>query len=65
VPDRVQRARHRRTRSLRPRGRHRVRYGSARWLVPAGLAVVILLLVAVALFITAVTTSGTFLAPAR
>jgi hypothetical protein len=42
-----------------------VRYGSARWLVPAGLAVVILLLVAVALFITDVTTSGTILAPAR
>ncbi len=42
-----------------------MRYGNARWLVPAGLAVVILVLVAVALLITDVTTSGASLAPAR
>ena len=62
---RNERARHRRTRSLRPRGRHRVRYGNARWLVPAGLAVVILLIVAVALMITDATTSAAYLTPVR
>lgn len=58
MADRIQRARHRRTRSIRPRGRHRVRYGSARWVIPTVLAVVILALVAVALVITDATTSG-------
>ncbi len=65
MADRTQRARHRRTRSLRPRGRHRVRYGNARWLVPAGLAVLILALVAAALLITDITTSAAYVAPLR
>jgi hypothetical protein len=65
VAERTERARHRRKRSLRPRGRHRVRYGNARWLVPASLAVVILVIVAVALLITDVTTSAAYLTPVR
>jgi hypothetical protein len=63
VEDRTERARHRRSRSLRPTGRHRLRYGPARWLVPAGLAVVILVVITVALLITDVTTSGVLLSP--
>ncbi len=63
MADQTRRGRHRRTRSLRPQGRHRVRYGSARWLVPAGLAVVILVLVAMVLVITDVTTSGASILP--
>jgi hypothetical protein len=63
VADRTARARHRRSRSLRPSGRHRLRYGPARWLVPAGLAVLILVVITVALVITDVTTSAALLAP--
>jgi hypothetical protein len=51
------RGRHRRPTSLRAEGRHRARYGAARWLVPAGLAVIILVVVAAALLLTDVTTS--------
>jgi hypothetical protein len=40
-----------------------VRYGSARWLVPTGLALVILALVAAVLVITDVTTSGASFGP--
>ncbi len=42
-----------------------MRYGNARWLVPAGLAVGILLIVAVALMITDATTSAAYLTPVR
>ena len=65
MADRTPRARHRRSRSLRPRGQHRLRYGPARWLVPAGLAVLILVVITVALLITDVTTSAVLLGPVR
>ena len=65
MADRNVRARHRRSRSLFPPGQHRLRYGHARWLVPAGLAVFILVVITVALLITDVTTSAAVLAPLR
>ncbi|MGZ4447970.1 MAG: hypothetical protein ACXVWY_14805 [Nocardioides sp.] len=49
---------------MRPQGRHRLRYGPSRWVVPAGLAVVILIVVTAILLVTDVTTS-TALTPLR
>ena len=52
--------RHRRERALTPQGRHRATYlpsASARWVIPAGLALLILVVVTTLLLVTDVTTS--------
>ena len=52
--------RHRRSRSLRAQGRHRLVYApstKARWMIPAGLALMILVVVTTVLLVTDVTTS--------
>lgn len=65
VAEGAERGRHRRARGLRPEGRHRARYGLARWVVPAGVAVIILFLITAALLVTDLTTSAVLLGPRR
>jgi hypothetical protein len=57
VADRTQRARHRRKRS-RGGGRHRAGFPIGRWMIPAGLAVAILVFVTAVLLVTDVVTSA-------
>ncbi len=57
MPDTPRRARHRRTHD-RGRGRHKAGFPIGRWMIPAGLAVAILVFVTAVLLVTDVVTSA-------
>ena len=56
MADQTLRARHRRSRG-RGRGRHRAGFSVGRWMIPAGLAVAILIFVTAVLLVTDMITS--------